>query len=113
MKKQKHFYTHLVETSTISLSLAEGTKMSHGERMHLISLADETIYHAIVDAVLSELSEPDKKIFLLHLSMDEHDKIWELLLQKIVDVEEKIKLVAEQIKKELHNDIKEVKKKRV
>lgn len=86
--------------------------MSHGERMHLVSLADATLYHVIVDTILCELSKEDKKAFLLHLSMGENDKIWELLLTKVENIEEKIKLAAENIKKELHKDIEEVKKKK-
>lgn len=104
----RHFYSHLVETSIISLELGD-LDLSKDERIHLIQLAEDNIHHAILDAILSELSEEDKKIFLHHLSKDDHDKVWEHLRQKIENIEEKIKNAAESIKKELHRDIKKAK----
>lgn len=105
---KKHFYSHLIETSIISLELAD-LDLSKDERIHLLQLAQDNIHHAILDAILSELSEEDKKIFLHHLSKDDHDKVWEHLRQKIENIEDKIKSAAESIKKELHKDIKEIK----
>ena len=106
----KHFYSHIIETSTLSVELGE-MDLSKEERRHLIELAENNIHHAILDAILSELSEEDKKIFLHHLSKDDHDKVWEHLRQKIENIEEKIKNAAESIKKELHRDIREAKSK--
>lgn len=83
--------------------------LSKDERIHLIQLAEDNIHHTILDAILSELSGEDKKIFLHHLARDDHDKVWEHLKQKIENIEEKIKTAAESIKKELHRDIKEAK----
>ena len=106
----RHFYSHLVEISIISLELGD-LDLSKDERIHLIQLVEDNIHHAILDAILSELSEEDKKIFLHHLVEDDHDKVWEHLNQKIENIEDKIKNVAESIKKELHRDIKEMKSK--
>lgn len=106
----RHFYSHLVETSIISLELAD-MDLSRDERIHLIQLAENNIYHAILDAILSKLQEEDKKIFLSHMAAEDHDKVWEHLRQKIENIEEKIKTAAESIRKELHRDIKEVKSK--
>lgn len=103
---KKHFYSHLVETSSISLSLGD-MDLSQEERVHLISLVESNLHHTILDAVLSELSEEDKKTFLHHVAHDEHDKVWELLNSRIKNIEEKIKKVAEDVKKELHKDIHE------
>ena len=109
MKKQKHFYSHIIETSTLSLALGD-MEMTQEERVHLISLIETNLHHEILDAVLSELSEDDKKIFLEHLVHDEHDKMWELLNTKIDNIEEKIMKVVADVKKELHQDIEEAKK---
>lgn len=103
--KQKYFYSHIVETSIISLELGE-MDLAPSERVHLVSLVESQLHHAILDIVLSELSEEDKKIFLQHLSLDNHDKIWGHLKSKIKNIEDKIKKAAEELKKELHQDIK-------
>jgi ribosomal protein S13 len=62
-----------------------------------------------LDLILSELNEADKKTFLAHLASEDHDKVWELLKEKVENIEEKIKKTAEDLKKELHKDIREVK----
>lgn len=79
------------------------------ERLHLISLINSNIHHEILDLILSELSPIDKKTFLNHLASEDHDKVWKLLNEKIKDVEGKIKKTAEDLKKELHKDIEEIK----
>jgi len=105
----KHFYSHIVETSSISLALGDMEDLSAEERKHLIGLAEENLHHAILDAVLSELSEEDKQQFLLLVAKGENDKIWKLLLERVENIEEKIKNTAEALKKELHEDIDESK----
>jgi len=50
-------------------------------------------------------------IFLKHLVLEDHYKLWKHLKAKIEDIEEKIKSAAESIKKELHRDIKAAKSK--
>ena len=105
---KKHFYSHIIETSILSLELGE-MDLSKEERIHLISLMESNIHTVILDTILSELSERDKKIFLEHLIVNDHDKIWKHLKENIKDIEEKIKKAAESIKKELHSDIKEAK----
>jgi hypothetical protein len=109
MKKQKHFYSHIIETSTLSLALGD-VEMTQEQRIHLLSLVESNLHHEILDVALSELSDEDKKRFLDHLIADEHDKIWELLNNKVDDVEEKIKQVAAAVVKELHKDVKEAKR---
>lgn len=107
----RHFYSHLVETSTFSLELGE-MELSKEERVHLITLANSQLHHIILDTILSELSERDKKIFLHLLLVDDHHKIWEHLNKKINNIEEKIKKAVEDLKEELHKDIKEAKVKK-
>lgn len=106
--RKKHFYTHIIDTSTLSLELGE-MDLTSEERKHLISLVDSNIHQTILDLVLSELSEEDKKIFLMHVAASDHDKIWKFLKEKTENIEEKIKKAADDLKNELHKDIKEAK----
>ncbi len=78
------------------------------ERIHLISLINSNIHHEVLDLILSELNDRDKKTFLMHVVSEDHDKIWEFLEGKVENIEEKIKKTAEDLKKELHKDIEEV-----
>lgn len=105
---KKHFYSHLIETSQLSLALGD-MELSKDERIHLLSLVESNLHHLILDVVLSELSEEDKKIFLEHVATNSHDKVWELLNKKVANIEEKIKKAAEDLKKELYQDIREAK----
>lgn len=84
-------------------------ELTPSERAHLISLIDSNIHHAILDLVLSELKPMDKKTFLHHLASENHDKVWKFLNEKVENIEEKIKKTAEDLKTELHKDIRETK----
>jgi 5,10-methenyltetrahydromethanopterin hydrogenase len=106
---KKHFYTHIVETSSISLAIAE-MDMTHDERKHLLSLVEENLHHAILDAVLSELSEKDKQEFIELFAQGEDEKVWKLLRERVGNIEDKIKKTADDLKKELHKDIEDSKK---
>lgn len=101
-----HFYSHIIETSSISLALADMDLMKE-ERKHLIDLAQENLHHAILEAVLSELSEEDKQEFLKLLVNEDHEKIWKLLSGRVENIEDKIKQTAKDLKTELHKDIEE------
>lgn len=107
--RKKYFYTHIIDTSTLSLELGN-MDLNPKERLHLISLIDSNIHHAVLDLVLSELAPSDKKTFLHHLASEDHDKVWKFLNEKVENIEEKIKKTAEDLKKELHRDIKEVRR---
>lgn len=103
----KHFYSHLIETSVLSLELGE-MDLSKEERIHLVALIDSNLHSVILDVILSELSEKDKKIFLAHLATNDHDKIWKHLRASIKNIEEKIQKTADNLKEELYKDIQEV-----
>lgn len=104
----KQFYSHLIDIESIIISLDE-LNLSDREKVHLSSLIDSNLHTTILDAVMSELSEEDKMAFLKHLSDKDHDRIWELLNNRVDKVEEKIKTVAQQMKQEIHKDINEAK----
>lgn len=105
--QNKYFYTHIVDTSTLSLELGD-MDLTPKERVHLISLIDANLHHEVLDLILSELKPIDKTTFLAHLASEDHEKVWKFLNEKIKDVEIKIKKTADDLKKELHKDIKEV-----
>ncbi len=105
---KKYFYTHIIDTSNLSLELGD-MDLKSSERVHLISLIESNIHHEILDLILSELNPEDKKTFLTHLASEDHEKVWEFLNEKVNNIEEKIKKTAEDLKKELQKDIEEAK----
>lgn len=107
----KQFYSHLIETESIIVEL-DKLDLSNDQRIHLATLVDSSLHHVILDAVLSELSEEDRRVFLRHVHENDHDKIWQFLNEKIDNIEDKIKKAAEDLKGELHKDLKEVSKTR-
>lgn len=102
------FYSHLIEIESIIIQL-DKLDLSNEQKLHLTNLIDSSLHHTILDAVLSQLSTQDKKIFLNYLKEGKHDKIWQFLNEKANGIEEKIKKTAEQLKLKLQKDIKEAK----
>lgn len=105
-----YFYSHLIEIESVIEEL-DKIGLSPEEKIHLAAMLDDSLHHTILDAIFSQLSDEDKRVFATHLSEGSHDKIWEFLNGKIDHVEDKIKDVAEELKNKLHKDIKEAKKK--
>lgn len=107
----KTFYSHLIAIESIILEL-DKLDLSDDQKTHLASLVDSSLHHTILDAILSELSDSDKRVFLQHLNKNDHDKIWKFLNNKIDNIEEKIKKIAEDLKEQLHKDLKEAQRRR-
>lgn len=105
-----YFYSHLVSLDSIDLDL-DTLNLTKEEKKHLMDLAHSNLHNAIVDTILSELSENDKKTFLRHLAMDDHIKIWNHLNENVQKIEEKITKTAEELKNELRTDYKSLKNK--
>lgn len=106
----KQFYTHLIEIKSIIISLDQ-LDLTREQKLHLARLIDSSLHNKILDLVLSELGEGDKKQFLNHLRTRSHGKIWQLLNGKIDNIEDKIKNVIQSLKGEMEEDIKKAKKK--
>lgn len=106
--KSKHFYHHLVETTDITIELAE-LDMSSDERVHLLSLVDANIHSTVVKVVLDNLEDEDKKIFLKNLSTQNHEEIWKHLKSKTKDLEKQIKEEVNKLKEDFKKDIQETK----
>ena len=106
---KKHFYHHIVEIDSLFVEL-DDLKLGDHEREHLSKLVDANLHHSVLDVILSQLTEEDKKLFMEHLDDNDHDRIWELLHLRTRSIEDKIRDIAEEVKKELHEDIREAKK---
>ncbi len=103
------FYSHIVEIDSIIESL-DKMDLSKEEKLRLAELIDSSLHHTILDAILSQLSDSDKRGFMQNLSEGDHDEIWKFLNEKIDGVEDKIKKAAEDLKEELHEDIRQSQK---
>lgn len=106
MKKHNHFYHHIVVIDSIHIGL-DSLDLTPAEKEELLMLAENNIHHAIMDAMLSELEDGDKKVFLALVLSNNHNEIWKLLSFKVKSAEEKIKKVATELVKKFHEDIKE------
>lgn len=105
---KKHFYHHLINIEPLVIEL-DSLTLSEKEKVHLASLVDSNLHHSVLDTVLSELGEDEKKIFLPLLQDDDHDKIWSYLNERVENMEDKIRKVANKLQEEYIKDVKETK----
>jgi hypothetical protein len=108
---KKHFYNKIIDTESIESEL-DTLDLSVEERVHLLSLMESSLHHAILDSILSELSHEDKKIFLRLMTMEHHDSIWQFLNKKVSNIEHIIRRSGDDLKHELHKDLTEAKTKK-
>lgn len=104
----KFFYSHLIEIESLILELNK-LDLSYEEKKHLAQLVDSSMHNTIMETILSQLTEDDKKIFLNHIQKSDHEKVWQFLNEKVDKIEDKIKKAVDDLKEELHKDIKEAK----
>lgn len=108
MKQPKYFYSHLVDLSELESEI--GTlDISPREKSELMDLAHVNLHQTVLDAILSQLTDTDKKRFMELLLHGEDEKIWNHLNKKVEKIEEKITTAAGDIKKELKEDIRKIK----
>lgn len=100
------FYHHLVDIESVIIEL-DKLDLSNEQKMHLSTLVDSSLHNIILDAILSELSPEDKKSFLYILKDGKSDNTWQFLCERVDKIEDKIKAAAEQLKLQLHKDLKE------
>jgi hypothetical protein len=106
----KFFYQKYIVIENLIAEL-DTMDLSKEERQHLASLIDSSLHHAILDEILSNLSEEDKKLFLHQLNKNpDDDKLVDFLKEKIDNIEDRINKVSEGLIQEMHQDIKEAKK---
>lgn len=106
---KKHFYSHLVEIDSLVIEL-DKLELKQDERDHLVELAHSNIHHSVLDVILSELPEEEKKTFLYLLATEDHESLWSHLKKHVKQVDKKIVQVAEKVKKELKSDIRGLQK---
>lgn len=107
---KKHFYSHLVSLDTVHVEL-DYLDLSDHEKNHLRELSESNLHHMILDAVLSELTDEDKKVFLRQIHHDDHHAVWRFLNKKTRNIELLIKKTADEMVEKMHEDIKEAKRK--
>lgn len=106
---QKFFYSHLIEIGSIIIEL-DKMDLSDEQKSHLSALIDSSLHHAILDAILSELSDSDKRAFVNLFNEEDHQRIWTFLKSRVDNIEDKIKKASEDLKVALHKDLKEATK---
>lgn len=104
----KKFYHHLINIEPLVIEL-DGLSLSDNEKIHLASLVDANLHSSVLDTIFSELSEEDKRVFLPLLQDDDHDKIWSYLNERVENMEDKIRKVANKLQEEYIKDVKETK----
>ena len=104
------FYSHLIEIEPIIIELDQ-LGLSSEQKLHLAHLIDSSLHHIILGVILSELSNHDKKTFLNHLRENHHSEIWQFLNDKVDNIEELIKKAVDDLKLQLHQDLKEASRK--
>lgn len=106
----KKFYSHLIEIESLTIEL-ESMDLEDHQKHELATLLDANIHNVVMDAILSKLSDEDKRKFANIAHSEDHGKVWEFLKDKSEDIEGEIKKTANDFKKVLHNDLKEAKTK--
>ncbi len=106
---KKHFYTHLIEIDTIYTEL-ESLPIHKHEKKELVEIVHSTIHHVVIDTVMTDLSEEDKKTFLSHVHVEDHESVWKLLKKRSQESEKKIIKAVQTLQNELLQDIKDITK---
>ena len=109
--KNKHFYTDIVEVDSIFVAL-DKMDLTSEELSQLKEMVESQVHQVVIDTVLSQLSEKDQKLFLTYLAHGRHDEILQHLKKNIEKVEEKIIKAVDELKNDLHADIKESRQKK-
>jgi len=100
----KYFYSHIIEIDTLIIEIKK-LDFPEPEKNNLVTLVDNTIYHKVIDVVLSELGEEDKQLFLKLLAQDQHKDIWDHLKDKVIDIEDKIKTAVNELIEDFRKDL--------
>lgn len=104
----KYFYSHLISISSVSQDL-DALDISSAQKQELLDIAKTHMHQTIIEAILSELKEDDKKKFLELMAFGNDEKIWNHLNEKADKIEEKISEAGKNLESELRKDIKRLK----
>lgn len=108
----KVFYDHLIKIEEVVMEF-DGQEIAIEEREELIGLIDQTIHHHTLVLILDHLPREHHETFLTRFHQTPHDPKLLLFLKENVsiDIEETIRTKAQQIKKEILQEIKKSRKK--
>lgn len=106
----KYFYSHLISFESLEEDL-KSLNLTKAEKQELLDIAHTHIHQQIIESILSQLTDEDKKKFLELLAYGEDEKIWRHLNKKVEKIEDKIKEASRSVKEELRKDIKKLKSK--
>jgi hypothetical protein len=109
--QKKHFYSDMIGIQDIYVSLEE-LQLSSDEKQHLTTLLEANIHATVVNTVLPQLPEEEKKTFLKNLLANDHEKTWQHLNQYSQDIEAKISQSLSKLKAEILEDINQAKSKK-
>ena len=102
---KKAFYSHIVDPRDIHKEL-DMLELTDEEKMHLSVIVESTAHHVILDAVLEQLHDDHKHVFLTHIAEDNQDDAWALLEEVLDDPKSTIRESFEALKEDFLNDIK-------
>ena len=99
-----HFYSNIIDLEPIYKDLIL-LELEEHEYKELILIAETTVYHAVINIILTELNKEDKKVFLKLLDKNDHNGIWEHLGKNITNIKDLIQKEVSLVIKELRKDI--------
>jgi hypothetical protein len=110
----KIFYDHLIRIEEVIVEL-DGDSLEATEKEELISLIDDTFHHHTLNLILSQLPPEHHEKFLSRFHEAPHDPELLAFLKETIkdDVEELIRTEAAKIKKEILEDIKKSRRKKL
>jgi len=98
---KKVFWDHLIEIEEISIAI-DKQAIGKKEKEKLLRVVYQTFDMHILTTVLSHLPKEKHPKFLDYFSKKpDHPQILSLLTKEVQDIEEKIKIAAQKIKKEI------------
>lgn len=101
----KYFYSHLVNIDSLVSDLDQ-LDLTSSQKKELLEIAHVHMHQTIIDEILSQMGEDDKKTFLELLATGDDKKIWKHLNSKVEKIESKIASAAKQVERELSQDLK-------
>ncbi len=105
---KKYFYHEILDLEWIEAEI-DALDVSDIEKKKLADMARYELHQTILEAVLSELSDREKKVFLANVNYDTNERTWNHLVKNIEKIEDKIKNVSETLKRDLKQDLSDAK----
>ncbi len=98
----KIFYDHLIVIEEITTVL-DGKSITAEARQEVLSYADQTLHHHVLDVILTHLPKEHHETFLTRFHQAPHDEsLLTFLKEKItVDIEKEILSEVQKVKKEI------------